>query len=175
MLEVIQFIKDIDVQGVIVGAKDAWLVADELAENNIPVILGNTQDLPSNQDDDIDQPFKTPKILHDKGVLFALSMEGAWQQFNLPFQAGQAVSYGLPYEEGIKSLTANTAKILGIDDSTGTLETGKDATFFICAGDALDMRTTKLEQAFIEGKEIDLDNKFKALARKFRAKYKAEK
>lgn len=171
MIEVIQFIKGIDIQGVIVGAKDAWLVADELAANNIPVILGNTHDLPSNVDDDIDQPFKTPKILHDKGVLFGLSMEGAWQQFNLPFQAGQAVSYGLPYEEGIKALTANTAKILGIDSTTGTLEMGKDATFFISVGDALDMRTAKLEQAFIEGKAISLDNKFKRLARKFRGKY----
>lgn len=175
MLEVIQFIKDMDVQGVIIGAKDAWLIADELANSNIPVILTNTQSLPSNIDDDIDQPFKTPKILHDKGVLFALSMEGAWEQFNLAFQAGQAVSYGLPYEQAIKALTANTAKILGIDDSVGTLETGKDATFFIAAGDILDMRTAKVEQAFIGGKSIDLDNKFKTLARKFRGKYSAER
>ncbi len=169
--DVIQFIKEIDVQAVIIGGKESWLIADLLAENNIPVILGNTQDLPSNTDDDIDQPFKTPQILHEKGVLFALSMEGGWQQFNLPFQAGQAVAYGLPYEEGVKALTSNTAEILGIGDRVGTLEKGKDATFFISAGDALDMRTCKVEQAFIQGKTVDLDNKHKALSRKFRGKY----
>ncbi len=174
IIEVIQFVKETDMDAVIVGGKDAWLVADELAESGIPVILGNTHDLPSNVDDDIDQPYKTPGILYRKGVLFALSMEGAWQQFNLAFQAGQAVSYGLPYEVAIKSLTSNTAQILGIDDRLGTIEAGKDATFFVCAGDVLDMRTNKLEQAFIQGREISLDNKFKRLARKFRGKYEAD-
>jgi len=175
IIEVIQFAKEADLEVVIVGGKEAWLVADELVASETPVILSNTQSLPSNVDDDIDQPFKTPNMLHEKGVLFALSMEGAWEQFNLAFQAGQAVSYGLPYEEAIKALTANTAKIMGIDDRIGTLEVGKDATFFICIGDALDMRTNKVEQAFIEGREISLDNKFKRLARKYRSKYEAEK
>ncbi len=171
IMDAIQFIKEMGVKAVIVGGKESWLVADLLAENNIPVILGNTQTLPSNTDDDIDQPFKTPNILHENGVLFSIGMTGAWEQFNLAFQAGQAVSYGLPYEEAVKALTANTAEILGIGETVGTLEKGKDATFFISAGDALDMRTCKLEQAFIQGKEIDLDNKFKTLARKFRGKY----
>jgi len=175
IIEVIQFAKEADLEVVIVGGKEAWLVADELVASETPVILSNTQSLPSNIDDDIDQPFKTPNMLHEKGVLFALSMEGAWEQFNLAFQAGQAVSYGLPYEEAIKALTANTAKIMGIDDRIGTLEAGKDATFFICVGDVLDMRTNKVEQAFIEGREISLDNKFKRLARKYRGKYEAEK
>jgi len=175
IIEVIQFAKEADLEVVIVGGKEAWLVADELVASETPVILSNTQSLPSNVDDDIDQPFKTPNMLHEKGVLFALSMEGAWEQFNLAFQAGQAVSYGLPYEEAIKALTANTAKIMGIDDRIGTLEAGKDATFFICVGDVLDMRTNKVEQAFIEGREISLDNKFKRLARKYRGKYEAEK
>jgi len=175
IIEVIQFAKEADLEVVIVGGKEAWLVADELVASETPVILSNTQSLPSNVDDDIDQPFKTPNMLHEKGVLFALSMEGAWEQFNLAFQAGQAVSYGLPYEEAIKALTANTAKIMGIDDRIGTLEAGKDATFFICVGDVLDMRTNKVEQAFIEGREISLDNKFKRLARKYRSKYEAEK
>jgi imidazolonepropionase-like amidohydrolase len=63
------------------------------------------------------------------------------------------------------------AKILGIDGTTGTLENGKDATLFISSGDALDMRTNKVENAFINGREINLDNVQKQLYRKYKEKY----
>lgn len=156
---------------VLVGAKGSYLVANLLAKNEIPVILHNTQSLPQRVDDDIDQPFKTPKALHDAGVLFAIAGDGFWQQRNLPFYAGQAVAFGLPYDAAIACLTGNTAKILGIDKTVGTLESGKDATLIISKGDVLDMRTSVIEQAFIRGKEIDLNNKQKQLYRKFEKKY----
>jgi len=54
----------------------------------------------------------------------------------------------------------------------GSLTLGKDATLFISEGDALDMRTCIVTAAFIQGREIDLDNKQKALYRKYEAKYK---
>ena len=77
---------------------------------------------------------------------------------NLPFVAGTAAAYGLDKEDALCSITGNTAKILGIDQTTGSLEAGKDATLFVSTGDALDMMTNKLEKAWIKGKEIDLSN-----------------
>ena len=62
----------------------------------------------------------------------------------------------------------NTAKILGIDKKVGSIERGKDATFFISTGDALDMRTNNLEKAFIKGIEIDLNNHQKDLFEKYK-------
>jgi imidazolonepropionase-like amidohydrolase len=120
----------------------------------------------------VDQSFKTAAILHEKGVLFAFSNVGFWQQRNLPFQAGQAVGYGLPKEAAISALTLNTAQILGIDKTCGSLETGKDATLFISEGDALDMRTCQVTSAFIQGRTINLDNKHKQLYQRFEKKYK---
>ncbi|MNY74344.1 hypothetical protein D3C86_2133540 [compost metagenome] len=64
---------------------------------------------------------------------------------------------------------------MGVDKTTGSIETGKDATFFISTGDALDMRTNKVEQAFIQGRDINLDNLHKQLDKKFSDKYTAEK
>ena len=90
----------------------------------------------------------------------------AMGQRNLPFSAGTAVAYGLPYEEAIAALSLNTAKVLGVDKHMGSLELGKDATFFISKGDALDVRTNDVKFAFIKGEEIDLDNHQKALDRK---------
>lgn len=168
---VIPFKKQYDIDMVLVSAQGSYRVAGLLAKNEIPVILHNTQSLPQHVDDDIDQPFKTPKALSDAGVLFAIAGDGFWQQRNLPFYGGQAVAFGLPYNEAIQAMTGNTAKILGIDETVGTLETGKDATLIISKGDVLDMRTSVIEQAFIRGKAIDLDNKQKQLYRKFEQKY----
>ncbi len=170
--EAVLTLKDYGITPVIVGGRDSWQLTDFLKTHDVAVILKDVHSLPSREDADIDQPFKTPAILQDAGILFCFSMNGYYVQRNLPFQAGHAVGFGLDYEKAVSGLTLNTAKILGIDKRIGSVETGKDASFFICAGDALDMRTCKVEQAFIQGKEIDLDNKQKALYRKFQEKYK---
>jgi hypothetical protein len=169
--EAVLFAKKYKFKMAIVGGRDSWMVTDLLKDNNVGVILSETQRLPGRVDADIDQPFKTPKMLQDAGVLFAFGIDGSWQQRNLPFQAGQAVGFGLDKEAAISGLTSNTAKILGIDATVGTIEKDKDASFFISEGDALDMRTNKVTHAFINGKAIDLDNKQEALNRKFKKKY----
>lgn len=170
--ESVLFAESFGLKKVLVGADDAWLVADFLKNHEVPVILGKTQSVPTREDEDVDQPFKTATQLHEKGILFAFSNEGFWQQRNLPFQAGQAVGFGLPKEVALSALTLNTAKILGIDKTCGSLETGKDATLFISEGDALDMRTCQVTAAFIQGRTISLDNKHKQLQQRFEKKYR---
>ena len=167
----VQFAKEMGLSIVIVDGRDAWMVAELLKENSVPVILRETQNLPARVDSDVDQPFKTPAQLQEAGVLFCFSSDGYWQQRNLAFQAGQAVPYGLSYEDAVAALTSNTARILGIDNRTGSLEAGKDANLIICEGDLLDVRSSKVEMAFIQGREVNLDNQQKALYRKFKAKY----
>jgi imidazolonepropionase-like amidohydrolase len=93
---------------------------------------------------------------------------------NLPFQAGQAVGQGLPYEEAVKAITLSPARIAGIDSFVGTVEKGKDGTLIISEGDVLDYRTAKVTHAFIQGREIDLNNKQTALYRKFTDKYESQ-
>lgn len=171
MMEVVNFAKAEDIEVVLVGANDAWMITDFLKENDISLIISQTHRLPSREDEDVDMPFKTPKILSDAGINFALSINDMWQQRNLPFQAGHAVGYGLDYEKAVQAVTLNPAEIMGIEDTYGSLETGKSATLFISKGDVLDMRTCEVEQAFIDGREIDLNNKHKALYEKFKAKY----
>jgi imidazolonepropionase-like amidohydrolase len=170
--ESVLFAESFGFRKVLVGSNDTWLVADFLKAHQVPVILDKTQSLPSRIDEDLDQSFKTAALLHEKGVLFAFSNDGFWQQRNLPFQAGQAVGFGLPKEAAISALTLNTARILGIDKTCGSLETGKDATLFISEGDALDMRTCQVTAAFIQGRTISLDNKHKQLYQRFEKKYK---
>ena len=90
---------------------------------------------------------------------------------NLPFLAGTCAAYGLDKEEALKLITSNTAKILGIDAQCGTLEQGKDATLFISEGDALDMRTNKLTNAFIQGRTISLETHQTKLNDRYKTKF----
>ena len=92
---------------------------------------------------------------------------------NLPFYAGTAAAYGLTYEQAVRAISLNVAQILGIDEAWGSIETGKVATLFVSDGDALDMRTNRVSLAFIQGREIDLDQRQRQLYRKFQDKYGA--
>jgi len=163
---------------VIVGGYDAHLAADQLKQHSVPVLLRRLHELPMYSEDDVDLPYKLPAMLHAAGVTFALQNEGDMERMgtrNLPFYAGTAVAYGLPYEEAVRSLTQTPAQILGIDNRCGTLEIGKDATLFISTGDALDMRSNSLTHAFIEGREIVLRSKQTDLYEKYKQKYDDQK
>lgn len=166
------FAESYGIKPVILGAQEAYMVADFLKEHNVPVIYTNPHSLPGNEDEDVDMPYKTAKILKDKGVLYALSINGSWQQRNLPFLAGTTAAYGLSKEEALQSITLNAAKILGVDKTTGSIEVGKDANIIISEGDVLDMRTSQITKAYIQGASIDLDNKQKELYRTYLEKYK---
>lgn len=159
------------IKPVIVGGTEAHLVTDLLRDNEIPVIIRQAHSLPYGSDVDVYLPYKQAKLLTDAGVLVAFSIDGFWQQRNLPFMAGTAAAYGLDKEQALATITSNTAKILGIDDRTGTLEVGKDANLIISAGDALDMLGNKIERAFIQGRDINLDDLHKQLFERYRYKY----
>ena len=77
-------------------------------------------------------------------------------------------------EDAVKLITNNAAKILGIDNTVGTLEVGKDATLFISEGDALDMRGNILTEAFIQGRNISLKSHQTKLWKRYSNKYKSE-
>ena len=172
LLIAIDFAKDFGFQLVIVGGKESWQIADLLKQNNIPVILQELHELPSTEDEDIDQPYKTPAQLQQAGVLFALNDENGTTRYrNLMFNAGTAAAYGLTREQALQAITLNSAKILGIDDRTGSIEAGKDANIVISEGDILDMRSSIIIHAFIQGREVSLDNKQKQLYERYMKKY----
>ena len=161
---------------VIVGGNESHLVADLLRENGVPVLLNRTHALPNLPEDDVDLAFKLPKLLEDEGVLYGIQCAGGMEHMNtrnLPFYAGTAAAYGLTYEQAVRAITLNVATILGVDQHWGSLETGKTATLFVSDGDALDMRSNRVSLAFIEGREIDLDQRQRQLYRKFQEKYNA--
>lgn len=167
----IKFAKKYGITPVLVGGDDAHLLIQFLKENNITVVVKEPHSLPNSADDDVNLPYKNAGLLANAGINVVMSMHSYWQLRNLPFMAGTVSAWGLDKEKALQLITLNTAKALGIEKSAGSLEIGKDATLFISAGDALDMKTNKVEQAFIQGRDINLDNLHKQLDRKFSTKY----
>ncbi|MFS4448876.1 amidohydrolase [Maribacter sp. 2307UL18-2] len=161
---------------VLVGGYHAYKVTDFLKEHDIPVLVQYTHNTPEFDDDDYDLPYKLPKLLMDAGLLVAIQNGNAsnFQTRNLPFYAGQVVGQGLDREKAIQLISGNTAKILGIDDSHGTLAVGKSATLFVSEGDALDMRTNVLSHAFIDGRAISLETHQTELWKRYSEKYEGE-
>lgn len=172
LLVAVDFAKEFGIDVVIVGGNESWQIADLLKKNNISVILSRLYNLPETEDDDVDQSFKTPYMLKQAGVLFALNDDNDETRYrNLTFNAGTAAAYGLTKEEALQSITLNAAKILGIDDRTGTIEEGKDANIVISDGDILDMRTSIISAVFIQGRKVSLDNKQTQLYNRYMNKY----
>ncbi len=171
IIHAIQYFKKYPVNIVLVGAADCYQALDLIKENKISIILNNTHRLPNRSQEAIDMPYKTAALLQKAGIKYCLCTNGGWQVRNLPFMAGTTVGYGITKEEALQSITKNTAEILGIDKTTGTLELGKDANLFISNGDALDMQGNVLVFAFIQGREISLDNSQKQLNKKYAEKY----
>jgi imidazolonepropionase-like amidohydrolase len=172
MLIALDFAKEFRFDVVIVGGSDSWQIADLLKQNNVSVILGQSHNLPTLQDDDIDQPYKTAAMLQKAGVLFSITDDDPQNRGrNLPFNAGTAVAYGLTKEQALQAITLNAAKIMGVADKAGSLEVGKDANIIISEGDILDMRTSIVTDAFIQGRKIDLMDKQKMLNERYNKKY----
>ena len=163
---------------VLVGGYDAYKIADQLKAGNVAVLVGRVHETPNLEDQDYDLPYKMAGLLNDKGILVGLETSGDMERMNsrnLPFYAGTVVAFGTDKEEALKMITSNTAKILGIDSTMGTLEAGKDATLFISEGDALDMRTNKLTKAYVQGRDISLESHQTELAKRYGDKVEQNK
>lgn len=172
MLLAIDFVKEFGFDVVVVGASESWQIANLLKQNNVSVILSQMHDLPTLDDDDVDQPYKTPAALQKAGVLFCINDDDPQNRGrNLPFNAGTAVAYGLDKEAGVSAITLNTAKILGVDAVTGSIEKGKDANIIVSKGDILDMKSSIVEQAYIQGRKLELNDKHKQLYERYKHKY----
>lgn len=162
---------------VIVGGAEAWRLAGALAEADVPVILGPTHTLPAREDDPQDAAFKAPAVLHQAGVRLAFSTGGnafaTANARNLRLHAATAVAHGLPREVALRALTLGAAEILGVAEKLGSIEPGKDATFFSCDGDLLET-PTKVTAAWLQGRPMTLEDRQKRLWERYRERPRRE-
>ncbi len=159
---------------VIRGGRDAIHVAERLKAENVPVILTSTMAAPERSSDGYDGRYNAPAELFAAGVRFAIAGgSGGLYSYRLPWEAGVAVAFGLPEDEALKAVTINAAEFMGIADQVGSLEVGKQATLLITTGTPLNM-TSDVIQAYIQGREIDMNDIQKHFFKKYMEKIRQQ-
>ncbi len=157
-----------DLRFVITGGRGAWKIADWLAERGVGIILSPTQSMPTGPDESYDEAYANPGKLHAAGVKIAFATFGSSNSRTLPYEAAQAVPYGLPREAALEAITRNAASMLGFE-GIGTIEEGSLANVMITDGDPLEIQT-QVTDLFILGRGVSLDNRHQALYEKYRAR-----
>ena len=164
-----------DLNIVIVGGADAWRIPEVLVEKNIPVILLGVQNTPRRRFEPIHTPYKVPAMLQKAGVHFCISLDPGYPMDGhvrtLPDEAMRAASWGLTKDQALRAITLSAAEILGVDEKIGSLDLGKDATFFISENEPLTQSNHPIK-AYIQGREIDLSDRQKNLWNKYKEKYR---
>jgi imidazolonepropionase-like amidohydrolase len=161
---------------VITGGLDAWKLAGELKKRDVPVIVGAVMSRPLEDYDPFDSVYANPGRLHEAGILFAIHSDAtstagfsASNSRNAPFEAAQAVAYGLPEAEALKSVTLNAAKILQVDNQMGSLTAGKLANILISDGSPL-QETTQYKAIIVAGKPYAPESRQSKLYDRYRAR-----
>jgi imidazolonepropionase-like amidohydrolase len=157
---------------ILYGGYDAPLCAELLRRHEVPVIVRSTQRLPLRRSDPYDAPLCLPNELASEDIPFCIANGGGFSnERNLPYQAAAAMSCGLEPIEALRAVTLYPARILGVAERVGSLEVGKDATLILTDGDPLAL-PTQVRAAFVQGRRVDLEDKQKALYRKYAEKHR---
>jgi hypothetical protein len=157
ILETLRFAQRYGLDLVISGGREAWMVASQLAEAGVPVLLDPLENLPSNFDT-LGSRLDNAAILDTAGVLVAISGGDSHNARKQRQMAGNAVSYGLSHETGVAALTSNPANIFGVADQQGNIQKDKSANVVLWSGDPLDV-TSNAEVVVINGKLIPMESR----------------
>ena len=164
---VVRFSEEFGLKPIIAGGAQAWKVAALLAERKVPVLVGPVFRVPDGKYDPYDAPYANAARLHKAGVSFAIRTADSSNSRNLPYHAAMAAAHGLPRAEALKAITLHPARILGIEERSGSLTVGKAADVILTTGDPLEV-ITDVVAVFIDGKPQSLETRHTRLRDKFR-------
>lgn len=154
------FAKEFALRMILLGAAEAWMVANELAAADVAVILDTTNNLPASFDQ-LNARLDSAAILSTAGVRLTFGGESSSQTHNarnITQAAGIAVANGMNRDMALRAITRTPAEIFGIADRLGSLEPGKAADLVVWADDPLEL-TSFPESVYIGGVAISLENR----------------
>ncbi len=143
------------IEAIIAGGAEAWMLADELAQANVSVLLDPTANLPGNFDR-INARRGSAAVLVSAGVdVGFFSGYEVHNVRNITQLAGNAVADGLSWDDALRAITLTPAEIYGVDDTNGSIEVGKNADVVIWPGDPLEL-TNFPYAVLINGQPVDM-------------------
>jgi len=166
LLELLKLKAEYNLDLVIAGGADAILISEQLAAAKVPVIFGALDNLPSSFDS-LHSSLNNTAKLTNAGINVALSINDAHNLYQLRFEAGNAVSYGLTKSQALAAVTANVADIFNID--AGRIAVGKKADLVLWSADPFEL-STKVDKMWIDGKEYTTQSRQDELRKRYTTK-----
>ena len=167
LLKLIELKEKFDLNIIIMGAKEAGLVATKLAEHDIPLIIDPMNNIPESFDE-LASNIRMAGRLEKNGIKMMFTVSRSHNHHLIRQGAGVAVANGLSYGAAIKSLTSTPAEVFGIKDR-GVIESGKIADLIIWEADPLEPSSMP-EYIFINGENIDLTTRSSRLRDRYTKK-----
>lgn len=138
------------------GGAEAWMVADRLAAARVPVLTGAMNNIPGGFEA-LGTRQENAALLRRAGVTVALIGNGGGDEEsfnvrNLKYEAGNAVAYGMSWDDALRAVTLSPAEIFGVADRVGSLQAGRDGNVVIWSGDPFEF-ATRAERVFVRGRE----------------------
>ena len=168
--EALSIAKDFGIKIVIAGGAEAWTMADKLAAAKVPVLTGAENNIPGSFST-LGMRQENAGLLRKAGVQVALIGNGAGDEElfnirNLRYEAGNAVAYGMTWDDALRSITLSPAEIYGVSDKVGSLKAGSEGNVVVWSGDPFEF-SSRAEQVFVRGKKIDAPSRQDMLAKRY--------
>ncbi len=163
--------KEYGLKIVIAGGSEAWRVAGKLAAAKVPVLTGAMNNIPQSFSS-LGARQENAAILRKAGVDVAIignaggGDEELFNVRNVRYEAGNAVAYGMSWDDALRGVTLEPAEIYGVADKVGSLRPGREANVVVWSGDPLEI-SSHAEQVFIRGKKIDAPSRQVMLAKRY--------
>ncbi|MFL5486100.1 MAG: amidohydrolase family protein [Gemmatimonadaceae bacterium] len=164
--------RDYNVKLMIGGGAEAWMMADKLAAARIPVLTGAMNNIPADFAS-LGQRQENAGLLRKAGVAVALvgnaggGDEEAFNVRNIRQEAGNAVSYGMTWDDALRAVTLAPAELFGVTDRVGSLQSGREGNVVVWSGDPFEF-TTRAEHVFVRGREYNEKTRQDMLIERYR-------
>ncbi len=160
-----------DLKIMIVGGAEAWMVADRLAAAKVPVLTGAMNNIPGSFST-LGSRQENAGLLRKAGVTVVLIGNGpgdpdTFGVRNIRQEAGNAVAYGMTWDDALRAVTLTPAELFGVSDRVGTLQAGRVANVVIWGGDPFELRTLP-ERVYLRGKAVERTSRQEALGRRYK-------
>lgn len=170
---VLKLARDYGIRVMIAGGAEAWLVADKLAAARVPVLTGAMNNIPSSFAT-LGSHQESAAILRRAGVDVILigdsgvSDAETFNVRNIKQEAGNAIAYGMSWDDALRAVTLSPARVLGIADAYGSIEAGKVANVVVWSGDPFEF-STRAEHVLVRGREFTAPNRQQLLEQRYRS------
>ncbi len=157
---------------IIGGGAEAWMVASRLAAANVPVLTGAMNNIPGSFNR-LGQRQENLSLLRRAGVQVVVvgnaggGDEEAFNVRNIKQEAGNAVAYGMTWDDALRAVTLAPAEVFGVSERIGSLQPGRDANVVIWSGDPFEF-TTVAERVFIRGREYTEPDRQQLLTERYK-------